>query len=289
MFTTVVEVLPHGLRLYEERVLRHVNIAVALGCLVCIVVTITEVAQKADKTVNDFWTPGGDFKLNGYFEAALKDSCEYQGTVNLGEFDMKKYTIDENSRGFLMALTCGLIRRALLISASAVFLTFLNKIGFNYNWHDVRYGSYIVEKSFLLLLEVIFIVWAIIALKHPQSLASDLETYIKLCSRDTIPTHVFTTPPYIAMFVAHGVTLFVYIVNAFLLLSNSTRQVPPQLISEWGEITAILEKCPKHSTLPEYLCSSLEREVNGVDGQPGVKHLLATEYNYIDPDAFKTE
>eukprot|EP01064_Diplonema_japonicum_P004838 TRINITY_DN13180_c0_g1_i1.p1 TRINITY_DN13180_c0_g1~~TRINITY_DN13180_c0_g1_i1.p1 ORF type:complete len:295 (+),score=21.35 TRINITY_DN13180_c0_g1_i1:40-924(+) len=284
MFTTVAPVFPAGLRLYEERFLRNVNILVALGCLVCAVITLTNVSTNAEKTVKDFWFPSGDLSLDTFLESSFVSGCGYVSDMSIGDYNVEQFRLDETTRAPIIALTTGLIKRGVLVSSGAVLMTFVNKIGFNYNWHEVRYGSVFISKGFLLLLEVVMIVWAIIALNHPADLASHLETYIQHCTSEP-PDHLFKTPPFTAMFVAHGVTLFVYIINGFLLFSNATRSIPGHILDEWDEIASVLRRCPKDSTVPGYLHASLEREIEGTETEPGVKHLLAYEYKLLEPPA----
>eukprot|EP01063_Lacrimia_lanifica_P014550 TRINITY_DN21115_c0_g1_i1.p1 TRINITY_DN21115_c0_g1~~TRINITY_DN21115_c0_g1_i1.p1 ORF type:complete len:340 (+),score=136.61 TRINITY_DN21115_c0_g1_i1:50-1069(+) len=286
MFTTVGPVLPPGFRLPQERWLKRINLVVCAGLVVCLVVTLTDVTTRADRTMDDFWVSDGPPNLEPRLEEMLNE-CPMTGTMNIGDYDVTDYMVDNQTRVPLMAHSAGLIRKAIIISCVAVFLSVVNKTAFNYNKHEVAFYSLVFSKSYLLLLELIAIVWALVELDHAEELASFLSSYIGGCASmkgRTAPKHLFSAPHFIPLFVGFGVTLFVYVVNFLLLLNNSYKGVPAPIMDEWDAIRDLLRVCERHSGVQQQLDMSMKMEVDGYENQPGIKHLLAQELGLLPED-----
>ena len=287
MFTTAAPVLPYGARLKAETVLKTLNMVVMLGVLACLVVTITDVSTRADRTLEEFWVAKGDFDLSTQLKEALSYTplCSYRTNLVLGNYDVNTYDITANSRGFLMAHASGLIRRAVLISCATAAVCVLNRVLFNYNIHSIRYANFIVYKGHLVLLEILGVIWSIVALNHPAQLSADLSNYIEYCaSTIAFDTHLFDAPPFVAMFVAWGLVLFMHLVNIVILVQHSANPVPKAMKEDWADIRILLGMVPWEGPLPTEVEETLAREMDGEGGDPGIKHLLATELGLLPPE-----
>eukprot|EP01061_Rhynchopus_euleeides_P011844 TRINITY_DN21429_c0_g1_i1.p1 TRINITY_DN21429_c0_g1~~TRINITY_DN21429_c0_g1_i1.p1 ORF type:complete len:303 (+),score=99.48 TRINITY_DN21429_c0_g1_i1:314-1222(+) len=288
MFTTAGPVLPYGARLRVEGALKTVNMIVTLGLLACLVVTITDITTRADRTLEEFWVSKGDFDLSPRLKGVLayNADCSVDIDLVLGDYDVRGYTIDSNTRLPLMAHAAGLIRRGILVACGAALLTILNKVAFNYNIHEIRYHNYVVPKGYLVLLELLGIIWAIVALNHPYTLSQDIGKYIKICAAPIeFDSHLYEAPPFIALFIAFGVVLVTYAVNYLILFNHSARPVPNDILDEWQDIKALLPLVPWEEGLPTEIEALMQREMDGDNGDPGIKHLLARELDLIPSEA----
>ena len=288
MFTTVEPVLPPGFRLPGDAMLKTMNLVIVVGLVGCLVGTLTDVALRADKTVNGFWYSSGDFKLSSRFEHAFvrTQNCGHTVTLSMGNYDLDRFVIDGNTRLPLMAQAAGLIRRGLFVSCATAFVGILNRILFNYNIHEVEIAGWIAPKSYLVLLEICGIIWSIVALAHPEDLNSNLTSYIKACTSSVnYKGHLFEATPFIAMFVMWGLVLFSYLINLLVLFHNSSKELPISMRAEWHQIKALLATLPKNSPVLAEIEDSMRREIEGDGPRPfGIKHLLAHERNMFPPE-----
>ena len=179
-----------------------------------------------------------------------------------------------------MAHVTGLIKTGIFVSFTAIFLTCLNKVLFNYNIHSF-YG---IRKGYLLFLELVFIVWAIVAITHPQVLAEKLDDYIQACSSSPFNDHLFREPHWrTSLYVGHGITLIAYFFNLLVLFNNNARSFPKNLFVEWQEIESLLAGREYRDPIFVEVADKMRREIDGNDTDIGIKHLLAEEYGLMEP------
>lgn len=244
MFTTSFPIYPAKVRGFADQALKVINGLVFVGVWACLVWTINDVARKARNTLSDFWTPGdAQPKIAERLLQRLDSTqCSYAASVDIGDLTVT-YNMTSANRDFLFAEGAGLIRTGVLVSCAAVFLSALNRVAFNYNWHALQCGrdsNFYAPKGYLLLLEAAAIIWAIVALVHPQDISEYLRNYIQHCGAADIP-HLFEAPPFVAMFIAHGITLFAYLVNWFVFWIDAIRPLDHRVEQAWAEVVQVLE------------------------------------------------
>eukprot|EP01062_Namystynia_karyoxenos_P066058 TRINITY_DN60073_c0_g1_i1.p1 TRINITY_DN60073_c0_g1~~TRINITY_DN60073_c0_g1_i1.p1 ORF type:complete len:596 (+),score=125.26 TRINITY_DN60073_c0_g1_i1:82-1788(+) len=270
MFTTTVPVYPGKVRGWNDQLLKNVNIVVFLGIWACLIVVINDVAKRAKRTVDDFWVPSGHPTVADRLRQRLDVApCEYRAELSVGDFSVM-YNISAANRELAFAEAAGLIRLAIFASCTAVFLSMINRTAFNYNWHWIRYGedsNFLAPKGYLLMLEVLAIIWAIVALAQPQTLCAFLDDYIRHCGGDDIP-HLFEAPPFVVLFIAFGVLLLAYALNWAVYLLGALRPVRKDVKAAWQSIEQVLAE----EAAPLNAYKRDQWVVDGLPGRPLVEH-----------------
>eukprot|EP01063_Lacrimia_lanifica_P013446 TRINITY_DN2008_c0_g1_i2.p1 TRINITY_DN2008_c0_g1~~TRINITY_DN2008_c0_g1_i2.p1 ORF type:complete len:340 (+),score=123.63 TRINITY_DN2008_c0_g1_i2:141-1160(+) len=245
MFTIPEKTFNPALRPSRETVLKRVNLLVFVIAVVCFVITVANVSQKAARTVDVFWEVGTEFELDEALSTDLKN-CTYNGMMEVSYWEFP-FAMNEDTRAPMMAHTAALIRRAVWLTGTAVTLGGINKVLFHYDVHEVTVYSGVVtlRKGYLTLLEIVAIVWSIVALARPQELCDFITEYIKTCDlADRAVDNLFEAPPFVVMFVAHGITLAVHVVTYILLVqstqSKDGKPPAPLLRKRWRELKALV-------------------------------------------------
>eukprot|EP00759_Apiculatamorpha_spiralis_P036649 PhF_6_TR3683/c0_g1_i1/m.5234 len=209
-------------RTYAEKKIKRVNTFVMVVQFTCFLITITDIAIRSEKTfVGDMWYPDkDDLALTYQLQTALIN-CSYTGTIKRGGWTLTN-TITYNTSLPILADTTGKIRVSLLVNAFAIFAGSINKVLFDLNTHDIiRLGRLRVKKQLLMGIEFVLIIWAIAAMEGLEDSSLYLHKWISGCGVKYLT--IFSVPPFVAMYVGHGVVLLMHGVTFWLLLLNAYR------------------------------------------------------------------
>eukprot|EP01060_Flectonema_neradi_P002266 TRINITY_DN11379_c1_g1_i2.p1 TRINITY_DN11379_c1_g1~~TRINITY_DN11379_c1_g1_i2.p1 ORF type:complete len:334 (+),score=42.96 TRINITY_DN11379_c1_g1_i2:859-1860(+) len=242
MFTTPEQVFSvnHRPRI-EKQVLKWINLFVFTGAFLCFAVTVTQVHESAARTLDgDFWLPG-DFVLDSKLSSELGETCTHEATLRISSFDVG-VKLNGGSRLALMAYTTALVRRSMWVNGGAVFVSLGNKVLFDRNVHELSWGLIVIPKGFLMLVEFVLIIWAIVALEQPQAGSEILEDYINYCSPTSSKRHLWAQQ-FVAMYIAWGVVLMVHIITFYLYMQRTLGyyyQPFPRVRREWTSLYSIV-------------------------------------------------
>eukprot|EP01062_Namystynia_karyoxenos_P001139 TRINITY_DN10393_c0_g1_i1.p1 TRINITY_DN10393_c0_g1~~TRINITY_DN10393_c0_g1_i1.p1 ORF type:complete len:334 (+),score=94.07 TRINITY_DN10393_c0_g1_i1:87-1004(+) len=191
--------------------LKWTNITVWVVCLICFMLTAFRVQSAATKSVDGFWDPGTFTLKTALLESLnIRPGCSVETSLKLRGWE-PRVILTALNRDYLMAHAAGLIRRAVWFTGAALFLGFLNKLLFVLNIHEISRRRWVVPKGYLILLELFFIVWSIGECDLAVEPAAAVTDYLDRCAPGR--QHVWEVPPFIAIYVAHGLTLAVYVIN----------------------------------------------------------------------------
>ena len=220
MFTTPEQVFSvnHRPRI-EKQILKRTNLIVFTGVFLCFAVTVTRVHDAAMRSLDGaFWIPG-DFKLDSQLSTEL-GTCSHSATLRISSYDVL-INLDSETRSALMAYTAALVRRSMWVNGGAVFASLGNKVLFDRNIHELAWGLVVIPKGFLMLLEIVLIIWAIVSLEQPQAGCDIISNYIKGCSPGSNDRHLWAAQPFVAMFFAWGVVLLVHALTFYLYIQRT--------------------------------------------------------------------
>eukprot|EP00659_Diplonema_papillatum_P015163 gene15163-23159_t len=219
MFTTPEEPFGPQNRPRRERYLKWVNLVVFIFTFLAFCMLVATVDQKASQSLDDFWIAGG-LDLQEHLTVAL-GNCSHSSKLRLGDYSFE-FTMNADTRATIMAYSAGLIRQAVWITGAATVVTGVNKLLFDRGVHELTLfnGLFALNKGLLLTIEIVLVVWSISALQAPQETAYFINDYITACAKEE--SHIWEAPPFILMYVAHGITLLTHLMTWFILLQHST-------------------------------------------------------------------
>lgn len=204
----------------ESQYLKWAYIIVFVASFCGYLLMVAQVTGKADESVKSFWAPGR-FELTDDLNQSLSLSgpgCFKQQRIEIRQWE-PNVLINEESRDYIMAEAAGLIRMAVYATGAALFAGLLNKILFFLNVHEVSSERWVISKGYLILLEIGLIAWSLAALEQPTSQSDAISSYLGKCAPGR--NHVWSNPPFIVMYVMHGITLLLYAINWGLYLQRN--------------------------------------------------------------------
>jgi len=209
---------------------KRINTLVLLAQFTCFLIMLTQISTRSEKTFRgDPWYPAQErFDLTVQLQTQLAN-CTHTAVIMRGGWEIE-YTIGLQNSTVLMADCAGRIRVAILVNAFAIVAGSMNKIMYDLNVHYItKLGRLKVRKQLLLMIEFVLIVWAIVAMEALEDMAKFLHDWTTKCNVKF--QTIFSVPPFIAMYVGHGIVLLAYLVNWFMLLQNAYKR-PEELEDE---------------------------------------------------------
>ena len=216
--------LPNKQRTTAERLFKRMNSVVMAVQFTCFLIDLARSTVSAPKTFkNDIWI-AHDFRLDDVLTTKL--NCTYQYTGSLNGYDNMGLTLDEYNHGFLFADFAGRVRFALIITALAIIIGAINKLLFDLNVYEFKWKNLLLHKEVITVIELIFLAMTIQSCYEAGKGAEILRHYIKACGINTETSLPFTLP-FVSIYVATAVTLFVHAVSACIHLRNALSDSPP--------------------------------------------------------------
>jgi hypothetical protein len=192
-----------------EQALKWVNIVVAGVQLACFIIVITQINSGARLTFdNDMWNDD-PIALTVSLQAKLSN-CSSTQTIELSGFTGIPATFSEDNFFYYMAYMMREIKFAVVVNAFATVLGWVNKVLFNLNFYETRHKHIILRKDILTTLEIMFLVFGILATNDASGWAGYLTEHLKHCGL-VEKSYLPYVPPLVAFFVCQSITLAMHV------------------------------------------------------------------------------
>eukprot|EP01060_Flectonema_neradi_P004096 TRINITY_DN12697_c3_g1_i3.p1 TRINITY_DN12697_c3_g1~~TRINITY_DN12697_c3_g1_i3.p1 ORF type:complete len:349 (+),score=48.48 TRINITY_DN12697_c3_g1_i3:71-1117(+) len=224
----------HPRRTYGETYMKILYLVLAMALGAAWLVSVALWMEGINEIIDGYWSNDA-FKLEPSIDRVL-EGCSYTAKIKIGEHDFTT-TVNYSSHLYFMATAVETQTESFAVSLIAVLLSVINKVFlYRSNRWFYRFKGMVIRTNVILpTAEIVFHIWAIVAIARSFEPCSFVTDYIDSCAADAGVAeidHNFSQPLY-GLLIVLAANLFVFVIAIICVIRDSYKKENKRWVRTW--------------------------------------------------------